>query len=208
MDEIASRLIAVRDEHGGEAIWPYSGTGNVGFIQGSGLPAGARLWNALGASHHSGTICSISGHVGLGYSTGIATGMDPEDIALAGTVLLWGTNTLVANQHLWPFVEKARDSGGTVVVIDPVRTRTAQRADIHIALRPGTDGALALGLCRELIARGSVDHEFLELRSEGFDDFRRMVEQWTLEATASECGLEEHEVSVSLMSSRPLPRWR
>ncbi len=192
--EIAERFSTIIERRGPAAIWPFAGTGNVGWVQGAALPAGSRLWHHLGVSGHQVTICSVSGHVGLGYSMGTATGFDPEDIAHAGTVVIWGSNTLVANQHLWPFVEQARAGGAPVVVIDPVRTRTAARADLHVAPRVGTDGALALGLCRSLIRAGARDVDFVEHRTIGFDRFAASVERWTPTLTARTCGLAVAEV--------------
>jgi anaerobic selenocysteine-containing dehydrogenase len=140
------------------------------------------------------TICSVSGHVGLGYTMGIATGMDPEDVVNAGTIVIWGSNTLIANQHFWPFVEEAKANGATVVVIDPVKTRTAVRADLHLAPRVGTDAALALGLCRAIVAADGHDTTFVADNTVGFDEFRSSIEPWTIEQTAAECGLEAAEI--------------
>ncbi len=194
LTEIAARYREIIERSGPAAIWPFAGTGNVGFVQGGALPSGSRLWNHLGVSGHQITICSVSGHVGLGYSVGTATGFDPEDIVAAGTIVIWGSNTLVANQHLWPFIEEARADGAPVVVIDPVRTRTAARADLHIAPRVGTDGALALGLCRALIEAGAVDRQFLDQRALGFDEFAESLARWTPETTAQVCGLEPNQI--------------
>ncbi len=205
--DIAARLIEIRDRAGGSAIWPYTGTGNVGNIQGAGLPAGARVMHVLGASHHLGTICSVSGHVGLRYSQGFANGMDPEDVAHAGTILLWGANTLVTSQHLWPFVERARSNGARVVVIDPVGTRTAQRADEHVALLPGTDGALALTLCHLVREMGGVDHQWIASHSDGFDDFDTLLDRWTPDRGADVCGVPEAQLrglAQQIVKSGPL----
>ncbi|MDH3294111.1 MAG: molybdopterin-dependent oxidoreductase, partial [Acidimicrobiia bacterium] len=195
LGEIGDRLHRIIDTSGPAAIWPFAGTGNVGFIQGSGLPAGSRLWNHLGVSGHHLTICSVSGHIGLGYTMGVGAGMDPEDVVEAGLVLIWGSNTLVTNQHWWPYVRAANDRGAPVVVIDPVATRTARRADLHIAPRPGTDAALALGLCRELIAQGLVDETFLTGSTVGFDEFARSTESWTVETTAEICGVDPRRLT-------------
>ncbi|MEM7324782.1 MAG: molybdopterin-dependent oxidoreductase, partial [Actinomycetota bacterium] len=193
--EIADRFTAIIDRSGPAAIWPFAGTGNVGFVQGGALPSGSRLWNHLGVSGHVITICSISGHIGLGYTMGTAAGMDPEEVVNAGTILIWGSNTLIANQHFWPFVLEAKANGATVVVIDPVRTRTAARADVHIAPRPGTDAALALGLCRAVVAAGAHDREYLAANSIGFAAFADSIDRWTVDATAAECGLDPGEIS-------------
>jgi anaerobic selenocysteine-containing dehydrogenase len=90
LDEIAERLRAVIDRHGGEAIWPFQGTGTLGYIQGLEGRAGARLWNVLGASGHVPSICSIAGSVGLTYTTGTNCGIDPETFAHSKLILLWG----------------------------------------------------------------------------------------------------------------------
>ncbi|MFT7598213.1 MAG: anaerobic selenocysteine-containing dehydrogenase [Acidimicrobiales bacterium] len=202
--EMAERLGAVAEQYGGSAIWPFVGTGNVGWIQGASGFSNARLWNRLGAANHLVSICSISGHVGLGYSSGLAASFDPEALGQAGIVLLWGSNTLVANQHLWPFVEEARANGAEIVAIDPVRTRTAVRADRHLALRPGTDGALALGLARALIDAGGADTEYLRRLTVGWDDFAASLQSWTVERTAVECGLEPAQVQglANLIATR------
>lgn len=205
--EIAERFTTTIERSGPAAIWPFSGTGNVGLVQGGGLPAGSRLWNHLGVSGHLTTICSVSGHVGLGYTMGIATGMDPEDVVHAGTIVIWGSNTLIANQHFWPFIEEAKANGATVVVIDPVKTRTAARADLHVAPRVGTDAALALGLCRAIVAAGGHDATFLADNTVGFDEFLTSIEPWTLEATAAECGLATAEIEQlvqQIVSGGPL----
>ncbi len=190
--EIAERFEATIERSGGEAIWPFVGTGNVGWIHGSGGPQ--RLWQHLGASRHQVSICSVSGHVGLGYTTGTAAGLDPEEVVDAGVVLIWGSNTLVANQHWWPFVEQARANGAEIVVIDPIANRTAQRADRHLALVPGTDGALALGLCKALIDEGHVDKSFVTERTAGFDAFAGSLQEWTIEHTARVTGLDEADL--------------
>lgn len=206
IDEIATRLLGVIDEYGAEAIWPFYGTGNVGWIQGAGT-AGQRLWHALGASGHQVTICSISGHAGLSYSLGTAASFDPEEVAEAGTVLIWGSNTLVANQHFWPFVEQARARGAEIIVVDPVRTRTAERADLHLAPRPGSDAALALGLCRALIDMGAADQSFLDQRTQGWSEFEASLESWTIEVTAAACDLDPElitELAGKIAAAPPL----
>ena len=186
---ITARFKEIIVEHGGEAIWPFDGTGNVGYLQGCGVPH--RLWNALGVSRHRLSICSISGHVGMSYTSGSAAGMDPEDIALSRLIVLWGTNTLTSNQHLWPFIEQARRvSGAYVVSIDPVRHRTAERSDEHLAPRVGTDAALALGLCHVIAATGADDC-FLAEHSVGHREFLDSLSAYSPAVVAAICDLPE-----------------
>jgi len=204
LDEIAARFHRVIDEYGAEAIWPYGGTGSVGLVQGV-KHAGARLFNALGTSRHLATICSVSGNVALEYTTGSVPGFDPADLRHADVIILWGANPLVSSHHQWPFVEQARSRGATVVVIDPIRTRSAARADIHIAPKPGTDGALALGVMSALVERDALDHEFLAERTVGWEQFRdEVLPQWTPAATSAETGVSEAEISqlVDLIANR------
>jgi anaerobic selenocysteine-containing dehydrogenase len=179
LDEIAARLTRVIDEHGGEAVWPYYGTGTMGFIQGLGGGAFARFWNVLGASRHDPYgICSKAGAVGLAYTLGTSGGMDPEDIQHAKLILLWGTNTLTSGHHLWKFVQAAQRRGARVVAIDPVRTRTAEQADEHVAPVPGTDAALALGLLNVVVAHGGEDREYLAAHTLGWEAFFERIMQF------------------------------
>lgn len=191
--EIAARLRAAVDRHGGETVWPYGGTGSVSMVQGP--PAGSRLFHALGASRHDLDICSVAGHVGMSYTTGSAMGMDPEDLAHSRAVVLWGTNTLTTNLHLWPVVTRAREAGATLVVVDPVRTRTAERADRHLAIRPGTDAALALAVTADLVRLGATDEAWLAERSTGWPEFRQaLLGEWDVDRAATVCGLDPADV--------------
>jgi anaerobic selenocysteine-containing dehydrogenase len=193
--ELAGRIQAAIDEQGPESIWPFVGTGSLGYLQGCDAD-GIRLFHALGASRHVVNICSKAGHAGMSYTTGSAMGMDPQDLEHSALILLWGTNTLTTNLHLWPFVAAGRERGAELVVIDPVRTRTAARADRHLAPRPGTDAALALGLIAELVRIGGTDEDYLARCALGWPAFRdRVVEAWTAARAAQVCGLEEQDVA-------------
>ncbi|MFN8023012.1 MAG: molybdopterin-dependent oxidoreductase [Acidimicrobiales bacterium] len=191
---IADRFTRIVGEHGAEAIWPFDGTGNLGALQGSGSVP--RLWQVLGTSVHHLSICTIAGFLGLQYAMGDTTTLDPEDLVHARTILLWGTNTLTTNRHLWPFVDEARARGAHVVAIDPVRHRTADRCDEHVAIRPGTDAAFALGLCH-VIARTRIDQGFLDHYCTGWDEFEPSLAEWTPERVAAECGVDA-EIVVAL----------
>jgi anaerobic selenocysteine-containing dehydrogenase len=194
LDTIARRLQGTIAQHGGEAIWPYCGTGTLGLLQGS-VSAGRRLWNVVGASQHRMTICTIAGGVGTGFTLGRnRVGMDPETLRHAKLVILWGTNTLSTNPHLWRTVLAARAAGARIVAIDPVRTRTAAAADVHFAPVPGTDAALALGLLHVVLAEGKEDREFIEQHTVGWAEFRERILEFTPARVASITGLTEANV--------------
>jgi anaerobic selenocysteine-containing dehydrogenase len=121
LSEIAARWRAIIERDGPQAIWPYYGTGTLGMIQGL-AGAGRRLWNALGTTQHHLSICMSAGGFATGYTLGDnRIGMDPEGIAEAALVILWGANPLITHHHIWKFVEAARKKGGHAVVIDPIR---------------------------------------------------------------------------------------
>ena len=203
---IAERLLAVRERHGGEAIWPFAGTGTLGYLQGLEGPAGARLWNVLGASRHIPSICSIAGTEGLRYTLGTNRAMDPEEFARARLILLWGSNPLTSHHHIWKFIVAARKEGAHLVVIDPVRTRSAAQADEHLAPRPGTDAALALGLMHEVVRRGAHDEAFLRERCVGWDRYRERIAEFTPERVAEICDLPVERIVAlgeRLATTRP-----
>ncbi|WP_194825644.1 molybdopterin-dependent oxidoreductase [Nocardia sp. XZ_19_231] len=191
LDEIATRVTGIIDEFGGEAVWPFHGTGSLGYIQGlEGFP-GRRMFNLLGASHHAPTICSVAGGAGLRYTLGTSGGMDPEDFAKSKLILLWGTNPLSSGHHLWKFIQ---DSGAYLVSIDPIRTKTSERCDEHLAPLPGTDAALALGLLHVVVSLGAQDTEFIAEHTEGWPEFRDRIEEYTPERVAAITGLRAEQI--------------
>jgi anaerobic selenocysteine-containing dehydrogenase len=206
LEEISVRLRGIVDEYGGEAIWPYMGTGTLGYVQGSEGVAGRRFWNVLGASKHFLNICAIAGNTGLSRTNGTPGGMDPETFALSKLILLWGTNTLTSGHHLWKFIQDARAAGAHVVAIDPIRTRTAEQADEHLPIRPGTDAALALGLMNVVLAEGMEDRDYLENHTNGWEDLRTEILRYPPACVAEITGLPEPDIralGVRLAHTRP-----
>jgi len=204
--EISARLLKISEEFGAEAIWPYLGSGNMGLIQGV-YGAGQRFWNALGASRHLVTICTIAGGFGTGYTLGDnRVGMDPETLRFSKLIILWGANTLSTNAHLWRSILTARRNGAFLVVIDPIRTRTAAAADRHLAPTPGTDAALALGLMNVMLTEGAEDRDYIEKRTLGWDAFRERILEFPPERVADICGLRSEsivELGKRLAHTRP-----
>jgi anaerobic selenocysteine-containing dehydrogenase len=206
LEEIAERLTAIVREHGGEAIWPFQGTGTLGYVQGLEARAGQRLWNMLGASRHDATICAVAGSVGATYTTGTAGGMDPETFAESKLILLWGTNPLTSGHHVWKFIQQARGKGAHVVAIDPIKTRTARQADEHLAPVPGTDAALALGLLHVVMQMGAEDRDYLEHHTLGWELFRERIFAFPPDRVARITGIAEDQIVAlgrRLATTRP-----
>ena len=189
LDEIATRLRDIAEsEHGPQAILPYSYAGTMGLVQGSSMDH--RFFHLLGASRLDRTICSMAGTVGMRMTVGANVGADGEGVPDSDLVLLWGTNTLTANPHLWPFILQARERGAPIICIDPIRTRTAQQCDEWIPIRPGSDAALALGMMHVIFAKGLEDREYLEQFSLGHEAMRARAAEWTPERTAAVTGID------------------
>src|SRR5215467_11701156 len=206
LERIARELGDTIAKHGGEAIWPYVGAGNMGLIQGI-YGAGRRLWNVLGTSRHVVTVCTIAGGFGTGYTLGDnRVGMDPETLRLSKLILLWGANVLSTNHHLWRPILEARKNGASIVCIDPMRTRTAAASDWHLAPMPGSDAALALGLLHVVLAEGKEDREFIAEHTVGWEAFRQRIIEFPPSCAAEITGLPSEsivELGKRLAEARP-----
>lgn len=189
---IAAEWTARIARHGGETLLGYHSAGTQGLIQMTSLDR--RLFAVLGASRLDATICGSTARVGVELTNGTGLGPDPLDLVHSRFIVLWGTNTRLTNRHLWPFIEQARARGATVVVIDPLRTITADAADWFMQPRPGTDAALALGLAHVLIRDGLIDHAWVRDHTAGYDEFAAHVRAWDPARAAAQCGLEAEEI--------------
>ncbi len=190
--EVAARLQHITNEHGPAAVLPYSFGGTMGLLQGEGMAG--RFFNRLGASELARTICSEAGFEGYLYTVGQAIGLAPEHFVHARLILLWGTNTLTSNMHLWPFVLEAGQRGARIIVIDPARTRTARAADEWIPIRPGTDGALALALMHTIIGENLHDVDYVNLHTLGFESLAERVQSWTAERASAITGVPAERI--------------
>ena len=191
LDDIAARLkaVAARDP---QAILPYSYAGTMGLVQGDGMAA--RFFHRLGASLLDRTICSTAGGDALAATYGGKIGMHMEQFAHSRLILIWGSNSITSNLHFWTFAQQAKRAGARLVCIDPRRTETAEKCHQHIALLPGTDGALALGLMHELVRLDLLDHDYLAKYVHGWPALRERALQWPPERAAAVCGISADEV--------------
>ena len=192
LDAIAARLKQIADQHGPESILPYSYAGTIGVLGYGSMDR--RFFHRLGASQLDRTICSEAGGVAWNLVYGKKLGLPTEDFRLAKLILAWGANIHGNNVHLWPFVEEARRNGARLIVIDPYRTRTAAVADWHIAIRPGTDAALALGLMHVILNEGLEDRAYIAEMSHGFERLAERVRQYTPERVAAWTGMTPAEI--------------
>jgi anaerobic selenocysteine-containing dehydrogenase len=192
LEDIARTLKRIIAEDGAEAILPYSYMGTQGMVQGMAMDG--RFFARVGASRLERTICGDNGQAGMAATIGIDAGIDPEDIVHARFIVIWGTNTVVTNLHLWPFIQRAHRAGATVVVIDPVQTRTAQAADWHVQPMPGTDAALALGMMHVIVAEGLHDADYIERYTVGFERLRERLKEYPPGRVATITRLAETDI--------------
>src|SRR5688500_10545013 len=192
LDEIAARLkgLAADDP---QTILPCSYAGTMGMVQYSSMDR--RFFHRLGATLLDRTLCSSAGKYGLKATLGGSVGMDPERFDEAKLILLWGANPVVSNLHLWSRVQTAKRRGAKVVAIDPYRSLSAEKCTQHVALLPGTDGALALGMMHVLIAEGLIDHDYVAKYTLGYEALkRRVLRDHSPEWAARTCGITREEV--------------
>jgi anaerobic selenocysteine-containing dehydrogenase len=183
------KAIAARDA---EAIVPYSYAGTMGMLQGESIAA--RFFHRLGASLLDRTICASAGGEALAATYGAKVGMHVEHYAESRLILIWGSNSIASNLHFWTYAQAAKRAGAKLICIDPRKTETADKCHQHIALMPGTDGALALGVMHELVANGWLDDDYVERHTEGWPALRRRALEWPPERVAQTCGITADEV--------------
>jgi anaerobic selenocysteine-containing dehydrogenase len=191
IDEIGARLkpIAARDP---QAILPYSYCGTMGLVQGEAMAM--RFFHKLGASLLDRTICAMAGATGYKYTIGGSIGTDIEQFQDAKLIIIWGGNPIASNLHFWMRAQEAKRRGARLIAIDPYRSLTAEKCHQHIALLPGTDAALALGLMHVLITEDLLDHDYIARHTLGFDELKARAAEWTPERTAATCGISVDEV--------------
>jgi molybdopterin guanine dinucleotide-containing S/N-oxide reductase-like protein len=192
LEAIAARLQQISDEHGPESILPYSYAGTIGVLGYGSMDR--RFFHRLGASRLDRTICSEAGGQAWNLVYGKKLGTPTEDFRLANLILAWGANVHGNNVHLWPMIEQARRNGARLIVIDPYRTRTAALADWHIAIRPGTDAALALGMMHVILNEGLEDRAYIDAMTHGFNRLAERAREYTPERVAAWTGMTAAEV--------------
>ena len=192
MEEIASRWKQIIKEHGPTAILPYSYLGTEGIL--NGLNVGDAFFNKLGATITERTFCDSGACTGYMMTVGPTPGTDPESFVHSRYIILWACNTISTNLHHWPFIAEAQKRGAKIVVIDPVKTRTARQADWHIPIKPGTDGALAMAMINVIIGEGLIDKDYVEKYTVGYDELAERAQAYTPEKVASITGIAAEDI--------------
>ncbi len=192
----ANRLVAERlgeiAARAPEAIVPYSYAGTMGLIQGESIAQ--RFFNVLGASRLERTICSAAGAAGLRYTYGASIGMHVEFFEESELILIWGGNPIASNLHFWTRAQEAKRRGAKLIAIDPYRSLTAEKCHQHIALKPGTDGALALGMMHVLIEEGLLDHGYIDAYTLGFEGLKARALSYPPSRAAQICGIPAEQI--------------
>jgi anaerobic selenocysteine-containing dehydrogenase len=191
LNEIAERFRAIAADDP-RSILPYSYAGTMGLVQGSSMDR--RLFHRIGASFLDRTICAEAGARGYKATIGASLGTDPEAFSDARYILIWGSNPVISNLHLWARIVEAKRKGARVVCIDPVRSLTAEKSDWHLAPLPGTDGALALAIMHVLIRDELCDEDYIARYTTGYAALKRRVAEWTPERAAVETGLAATDI--------------
>lgn len=191
LDLIAERFLAARAAHGPQSLLYYAASGTKGLLNG----CGQAFWRRFGGCTTTyGDLCWPAGLEAARLTFGDNRQSAPWDIAEARLIVLWGKNPAETNLHQMRFIEQAQAAGARLVVIDPRRTSSAERADDLLQPRPGTDGALALGLAHLLLAAGAEDRAFIEGHVAGFEAFAASVQAWTPGRTAAVTGVPEGQL--------------
>jgi anaerobic selenocysteine-containing dehydrogenase len=191
LEEIAGRLGAIA-ARAPQAILPYSYCGTMGLVQGESMSS--RFFNRLGASQLDRTICAMAGATGYKYTIGGSIGTDLEQFQDARLIIIWGGNPIASNLHFWTRAQEAKRRGAKLIAIDPYRSLTAEKCHQHIALLPGTDSALALGMMHVLIRENLLDDDYIARHTLGFDQLKARAAEWTPERAAATCGISVDEV--------------
>ncbi len=187
----ADKIRTVKSEYGGEAILPFQYAGNMGVLNRNG---GYALYHKLGTSRLIETICSAAAGAAWSMHCGSIPGTPPEVAAESSLVIAWGINVRVSNVHFWQYMKRAKSRGAKLVVIDPYKNETAALADHHIRVLPGGDGALALGVLKQLIFLDTVDKEFISAHTTGFDELVDYVGELGWDTIVSESGVSVDDI--------------
>ena len=191
LDQISATLTKLVAEDP-QTIMPYAYSGTLGLVNNFGMPR--RFFHRLGASLPERVLCSSAGRAGYNLVMGKQLGTDITHFADARLIVLWGTNPITSNLHLWTRITEAKRKGAQVIAIDPYRSQSAEKADWHLALLPGTDGALALGVMHVLIDENLIDQDYIDQYTLGYPALARRACEYDPVRVAGICGITAEDV--------------
>jgi anaerobic selenocysteine-containing dehydrogenase len=192
LDEFADRIGKAVDAQGWQSVVPYLYSSSAGNLGRSGLSP--LVWEHFGAARTDITICAATVGEAWDRTYGRMASADIADLQFSELIVVWGANPNVSNPHLSPVIEARRRAGAKVVVVDPRRTPIAARADLHLAVRPGTDGVLAMAVAALLQRNGHLDRAFMDKWVDGGDEYLAACQEWTVTRAAEICGLEAADI--------------
>ena len=194
LDLVAERLTQAEQRHGSETVWPYFYAGTMGHVQRDGIE---RLRHVKRYSGQDSTICITLADAGYIAGTGIKRGLDPREIAKSDLVVVWGGNPVSTQVNVMTHITRARkERGAKLVVIDPYRSPTAETADLHLALKPGTDGALACAVMQVLLSEGYADRDYLQRLTDWDDEVENHIALRGPQWAAAITGLSVDEITA------------
>lgn len=191
--EIAENMVTAKEKHGPTAVMHTFDSGSGGMLK----ELEGRFFNLFGGYTKTvGSLCWEAGLEAGRYDMGVSLSHDPADHRNSKTIVVWGRNVTVTNMHMTAFIKEARRNGTKLVIVNPLPTDLTESADRHIQPRPGTDGALALAVCRVLYESGRYDREFVEQQAIGFAEFAAYLRQLSLDELYKQADVTREDVEV------------
>ena len=203
LDIAASKISEVIEKYGSSSILYYQGFGARTALQ----AMNRRFFNLLGGVTTTyGTVCGGIGHTAMEMDFGVKISHDPLDHLNSNLIIVWGRNPAVTDVHLWRILRKAKRNGIRIIVIDPVKTKTAKQADEFIQPAPGSDHYLAMALAKIVLSTDQVDHDFIEDYTQNFDSYKEILDQYSLEYLSDKCGVDLgkiEELALAYAQAKP-----
>ena len=194
LDRFADRISKAVESHGWRSVVPYLYSSSAGNLGRHGLSP--LVWEHFGAARTDITICAATVTEAWERTYGAMPSADPADIRHSALIVVWGANPNVSHPHLSPVIEERRRAGAKVIVVDPRRTPIAARSDLHLAVRPGTDGVLAMAIAALLRRNEHIDRAFIDRWVDGADEYLAACEEWTVARAAEICGVEASDIEL------------
>jgi anaerobic selenocysteine-containing dehydrogenase len=192
LDLFAETVGSAANAHGWQSVVPYLYSSSAGNLGRSGVSP--LVWEQLGAARTDITICAATVGEAWDRTYGSMASADPDDLRFSELIVVWGANPNVSHPHLSPMIEERRRAGAKLVVVDPRRTPVADRADLHLAVRPGTDGVLAMAVAELMNRNGHIDQAFIDSHVDGSDRYLEACREWTVDRAAGVCGIDAADI--------------